>query len=100
MCTFSVQQDLREFCRAGSVCEDRSEADMAFGVHLGNMKVIFMDTVAESCPRVTEGGRISSFRFCAVAKVPHNKRLNSMFVLSFMTDRVYLLLYLLNEINE
>ena len=31
MCTFSVEQDLREFCRAGSVCEDRSEADMAFG---------------------------------------------------------------------
>ena len=66
----------------------------------GTLRVIFMDTMAESCPRVTEGGRISSFRFCAVAKVPHNKRLNSMFVLSFMTDRVYLLLYLLNEINE
>lgn len=84
----------------GSVCEDRSEADMALVSIWGTLKVIFMDTVAESCPRVTEGGRISSFRFCAVAKVPHNKRLNSMFVLSFMTDRVYLLLYLLNEINE
>ena len=41
MCTFSVEQDLRELCRAGSVCEDRSEADMAFGVHLGNIESHF-----------------------------------------------------------
>lgn len=66
----------------------------------GILRVIFMNIVVEFCLRVMEGGRILSFRFCVVVKVLYNKRLNSMFVLSFMIDRVYLFLYLLNEINE
>ena len=84
----------------GSVCEDRGETDMAFGVHLGNIESHFHGHYGRVLSESNGGRQDIKFQVCAVAKVPHNKRLNSIFVLSFMTDRVYLLLYLLNEINE
>ena len=45
MCTFSVEQDLREFCRAGSVCEDRSEADRFIPV-MPEEKLLFSSSLS------------------------------------------------------
>ena len=62
--TFATAQNLKLDILPPSVCEDRSEADMAFGVHLGNIEGHFHGHCGRVLSSQTEPTRQNSLKSC------------------------------------